>query len=78
MTKPAKRIKEGTIVSFGDGKLKAKCIQVLDEGIRKFELNYKGILYEILDELGEMPLPSLIFMRNLRIRIDIKRFMRRM
>lgn len=60
LTKPAKRIKEGTIVSFGDGKLKAKCIQVLDEGIRKFELNYKGILYEILDELGEMPLPPYI------------------
>ena len=60
LTKPAKRIKEGTIVSFGDGKLKAKCIQVLDEGIRKFELKYKGILYEILDELGEMPLPPYI------------------
>lgn len=60
LTKPAKRIKEGTIVSFGDGKLRAKCIQVLDEGIRKFELNYKGILYEILDELGEMPLPPYI------------------
>lgn len=60
LTKPAKRIKEGTIVSFGDGNLKAKCIQVLDEGIRKFELKYKGILYEILDELGEMPLPPYI------------------
>ena len=60
LTKPAKRIKEGTIVSFGDGKLKAKCMEVLDEGIRKFELEYKGILYEILDELGEMPLPPYI------------------
>ena len=60
LTKPAKRIKEGTIVSFGDGKLKAKCTEVLDEGIRKFELKYKGILYEILDELGEMPLPPYI------------------
>ena len=60
LTKPAKRIKEGTIVSFGDGKLKAKCIEVLDEGIRKFKLEYKGILYEILDELGEMPLPPYI------------------
>ena len=44
LTKPAKRIKEGTIVSFGDGKLKAKCMEVLDEGIRKFKLEYKGIL----------------------------------
>ena len=60
LTKPAKRIKEGTIVSFGDGKLKAKCMEVLDEGIRKFKLEYKGILYEILDELGEMPLPPYI------------------
>ena len=60
LTKPAKRIKEGTIISFGDGKLKAECIEVLDEGIRKFKLEYKGILYEILDELGEMPLPPYI------------------
>lgn len=60
LTKPAKRIKEGTIVSFGDGKLKAKCMEVLDEGIRRFKLEYKGILYEILDELGEMPLPPYI------------------
>ncbi len=59
LTKPAKRIKVGTIVSFGD-KLKAKCIEVKDEGIRIFELMYKGILYEILDELGEMPLPPYI------------------
>lgn len=60
LTRPAKRIKEGTVVSFGDGKLKAVCTEVLDEGIRKFRLEYKGILYEILDELGEMPLPPYI------------------
>lgn len=60
LTKPAKRIKIGTIVSFGNGKLKAKCIDVKDEGIRIFELIYNGILYEILDELGEMPLPPYI------------------
>ena len=60
LTRPAKRIKEGTIVSFGDGKLKAVCTEVLDGGIRKFRLEYKGILYEILDELGEMPLPPYI------------------
>ena len=60
LTRPAKRIKEGTVISFGDGKLKARCIKVLDEGIRHFKLEYKGILYEILDELGEMPLPPYI------------------
>ena len=59
LTKPAKRIKVGTVVSFGN-KLKAKCIKVKDEGIRIFELIYDGILYEILDELGEMPLPPYI------------------
>ena len=60
LTKPAKRIKKGTIISFGEGKLKARCVKVLDEGIRYFKLEYKGILYEILDELGEMPLPPYI------------------
>ena len=60
LTKPAKRIKEGTVISFGGGKLKARCMQVLDEGIRIFKLEYEGILYEIMDELGEMPLPPYI------------------
>ena len=57
LAKPARRIKEGTIVSFGNGKLKAKCTKVLDDGIRHFELIYDGILMEILDELGTIPLP---------------------
>ena len=60
LTRPAKRIHEGTVISFGNGKLKARCTECLDEGIRKFKLEYKGILYEILDELGEMPLPPYI------------------
>ena len=60
LVKPAKRIKEGTVVSFGNGKLKAICTGVFDEGIRHFKLVYSGILYEILDELGEMPLPPYI------------------
>lgn len=59
LVKPAKRIKIGTVVNFSS-KLKAKCISVDDEGIRKFKLIYEGILYEILDELGEMPLPPYI------------------
>ena len=60
LTKPAKRVKVGTIVSFGDGSLKAKCIELGEEGIRKFELIYDGVLYEILDKLGTMPLPPYI------------------
>lgn len=60
LCKPAKRIKVGTIISFGDGKLKAECISVKDEGIRQIKLMYDGILLEILNELGEMPLPPYI------------------
>lgn len=60
LTKPAKRIHVGTIVSFGEGKLKAKCIEVKEDGIRRFELIYHGILLEILEELGTMPLPPYI------------------
>lgn len=60
LTKPAKRIKEGTIVSFGNGLLKAKCVEVFDEGIRHFKLIYEGILVELLDKLGTMPLPPYI------------------
>lgn len=60
LSRPAKRIKVGTIVTFGDGKLKAKCIKEEEEGIRVFQLLYDGILYEILSELGEMPLPPYI------------------
>ncbi|MEI3508239.1 MAG: tRNA preQ1(34) S-adenosylmethionine ribosyltransferase-isomerase QueA [Bacilli bacterium] len=60
LTKPAKRVKEGTLVTFGDGKLQAECVSVGEEGIRHFKLIYKGILYEILDQLGEMPLPPYI------------------
>lgn len=60
LVKPAKRVKVGTIVNFGNGLLKAKCTSVHEEGIRHFELIYDGILYEILDKLGEMPLPPYI------------------
>lgn len=60
LAKPARRIKEGTIVSFGDGKLRARCCGVQNEGIRHFELLYDGILMEILEELGTMPLPPYI------------------
>jgi len=60
LVKPAKRVKEGTIISFGEGILKAECIGLGEEGIRILKLKYKGILYEILDRLGEMPLPPYI------------------
>lgn len=60
LVKPARRIKEGTIVSFGDGRLKCRCTKVLDEGIRHFEFIYNGIFLEILDSLGAMPLPPYI------------------
>ena len=60
LVKPAKRIKVGSTVTFGDGMLKAKCIEVGEEGIRKVSFSYNGIFYEILDKLGSMPLPPYI------------------
>lgn len=60
LAKPAKRIKEGTIITFGNGKLIATCIEVGEEGIRIMKFQYNGIFYEILDELGSMPLPPYI------------------
>lgn len=60
LCKPSRRIKIGTTINFGNGKLKAKCIKELDSGIRHFQMIYVGIFYEILDELGTMPLPPYI------------------
>lgn len=60
LVKPAKRVKIGTIISFGDGVLKAKCVSIGEEGIRQFTFIYDGIFYEILDKLGTMPLPPYI------------------
>lgn len=60
LTKPARRIKVGTIITFGNGLLKAECIKEEDEGIRHYKLIYNGILMEILDKLGTMPLPPYI------------------
>ncbi|MCI9233020.1 MAG: tRNA preQ1(34) S-adenosylmethionine ribosyltransferase-isomerase QueA [Bacilli bacterium] len=60
LAKPAKRIKEGTVISFGNGLLKAECVGIREEGIRLMKFFYQGIFYEILDELGEMPLPPYI------------------
>ncbi len=60
LCKPAKRVKIGTVISFGEGVLKAKCIDSFEEGRRIFEFSYSGIFYEVLDQLGEMPLPPYI------------------
>lgn len=60
LLKPAKRIKVGQSLSFGDGKIIATCIDTLDQGGRIMRLEYEGILQERLDELGEMPLPPYI------------------
>ena len=60
LTKPARRIKIGTIITFGNGLLKAECIKEAEEGIRHYKLIYNGILMEILDKLGTMPLPPYI------------------
>lgn len=56
----ARIVKMNTVITFGEGLLKAKCIEIKDEGIRVFEMIYDGIFYEILDRLGTMPLPPYI------------------
>lgn len=60
LLKPAKRIKTGDKLSFGDGKIIAECVEELNQGGRIMRLDYDGILQERLDELGEMPLPPYI------------------
>lgn len=60
LSKPAKRLKVGTIVSFGNGLLKASVVEKFDEGLTHVKLLYDGILMEILDKLGTMPLPPYI------------------
>ena len=60
LARPGKRLKEGTTVIFGNGELKAKITKKLVEGIVHVKLIYDGILMEILDKLGTMPLPPYI------------------
>ncbi len=60
LVKPAKRAKVGTEISFGDGKLTATVTGELEHGGRMIEFHYDGIFMEILDQLGEMPLPPYI------------------
>lgn len=56
----AKVIKPGTVISFHDGRLKAQCTEVKDKGIRRMKMIYDGIFNELLDELGQVPLPPYI------------------
>jgi S-adenosylmethionine:tRNA ribosyltransferase-isomerase len=60
LVKPAKRVKEGTKIVFGNGLLSAVCTGTSDHGGRELEFSYEGIFYEVLEELGEMPLPPYI------------------
>ncbi len=60
LTKPARRVSVGTIISFGDGLLKAECVEEKEEGIRCYKFIYEGIFLEILEKLGTMPLPPYI------------------
>lgn len=60
LTKPARRVKVGTIISFGEGILKAECVKVKDDGLRDFKMIYDGIFLELLEKIGTMPLPPYI------------------
>lgn len=60
LARPGKRLHIGTIITFGNDLLKAEVIEKLDEGIVHVKLIYDGILMEILDKLGTMPLPPYI------------------
>ncbi|SKA15041.1 S-adenosylmethionine:tRNA ribosyltransferase-isomerase [Pilibacter termitis] len=60
LMKPAKRAKVGTELSFGDGRLKATVVEEREHGGRIVRFSYEGIFLEVLDSLGEMPLPPYI------------------
>lgn len=60
LVKPGKKAKVGTVISFGNGLLKGTIVDILEEGNRKIRFDYEGIFEEILDRLGEMPLPPYI------------------
>ncbi len=60
LVKPGKKAKPGTVISFSDGKLKGTVVDVVEEGNRLIQFEYEGIFEEVLDELGQMPLPPYI------------------
>ena len=60
LVKPGKKARKGTRISFGDGLLKGEVVDVIEDGNRLIHFEYNGIFEEILDQLGEMPLPPYI------------------
>ena len=60
LVKPGKKARSGTRISFGDGKLVGEIIDIVEEGDRLIQFSFDGIFEEILDELGQMPLPPYI------------------
>jgi S-adenosylmethionine:tRNA ribosyltransferase-isomerase len=60
LVKPGKKAKPGVKLSFGEGSLKAEVLDVVEEGNRLIQFHYEGIFEEVLDRLGEMPLPPYI------------------
>ena len=60
LVKPGKKAKPGTKMVFGDGLLEAEVLEVVEEGNRLIQFRYEGIFEEVLDKLGEMPLPPYI------------------
>ena len=60
LVRPGKKAREGAVIEFGDGLLKGEIVGILEEGNRLIRFTYEGIFEEILDRLGEMPLPPYI------------------
>lgn len=60
LVKPGKKARVGAVINFGEGKLKGEIIDVQEDGNRKIRFDFDGIFEEILDELGQMPLPPYI------------------
>ena len=60
LVKPGKKARPGTVIEFGDGLLKAEVLEIVEEGNRLIRFKYDGIFEEVLDQLGEMPLPPYI------------------
>ena len=60
LTKPAKSLKVGARINYGEGKLIGEVVKVKDEGLRDIKFHYQGIFLEVLDSLGKMPLPPYI------------------
>lgn len=60
LVKPAKRVKKGTVIVFGEGQLSATCVGEANHGGRILRMNFEGIFHEVLEQLGEMPLPPYI------------------